>query len=222
MSMLGPQEAYRLWAPTYESGNALLEIERRLVGELGPSPLGLRLLDAGCGTGWRLASSGAASAVGVDLSPEMLAQGRRNPRLSEVELIEGDVRALPFPDRTFDLVWCRLVLGYLPDVESAYRELGRVAVPGGSVVVTDFHPGALAAGRRRTFRDASGVHELLTYLHEPRLQLEAAARAGLTLRRAEDAAIGPEVRAFFRGREELYDAHCGEPVVLGLAFVRDG
>ncbi len=54
-------------------------------------------------------------AVGIDLSPEMLAAGGAH------NVIAGDVRAMPFASGSFDMVWCRLVLGYIPDPAVAYR-----------------------------------------------------------------------------------------------------
>ena len=224
MTLLAPREAYRMWAPAYEGENAVTHLEQGLVADLGPSPRGLRLLDAGCGIGRRLAWTGAARATGVDLSPEMLAQGRRNPALTEVELVEGDVRALPCPDRGFDLVWCRLVIGHLAELASAYAELARVAAPGATVIVTDFHDAAYEAGHRRTFRLGGEVHEVVHHPRPAAVQIRAARRAGLMLRAQSEAVIGPDVRSFYEaaGRRALYREHCGLPVVLALAFTRDG
>lgn len=224
MTVLAPREAYRLWASAYEAENAITWLERDLVEKLGPSPAGRRLLDAGCGTGRRLVDARAAHAVGVDLSPEMLAVGRANPRLVGIELIEGDLRALPLPDGAFDLVWCRLAIGHLPDCMPAYTELARVVAPGASVIVTDFHPAAWAAGHRRTFRHAGEVREVAHYCHPADGQIAAACGAGLRLREQTQGVVGPDVRPFYTtaGREALYRAHRGLPVVLGLAFVRDG
>jgi malonyl-CoA O-methyltransferase len=222
MTALAPREGYCLWATAYEAENAVTRLEHALVAQLGPSPQRLRLLDAGCGTGRRLARTGAARAAGVDLSPEMLAEGRRNPALADVELIEGDVRALPFADSSFDLVWCRLVIGHLPRPGPAYAELARVAAPGATVIVTDFHPAAYAAGHRRTFRLAEQIHELIHYPHPAHAQIKAAQRAGLAFRTQSEAAIGAEVRSCYEaaGRLALYHRHRGLPVVLALAFMR--
>ena len=224
MTVLAPREAYRLWAPSYEAENAITWLEQGLVERLGPSPAGRRLLDAGCGTGRRLAGTGAARAVGIDLSPEMLAQGRANPELEGVELVEGDFRALPLPDGAFDLVWCRLAIGHVAELAAAYREFARVAAAGAAVIVTDFHPEAWAAGHRRSFRVSGDVHEAMHHLHSVEAQVEAARQAGLALRAKNEAAIGPEVRRFYEeaGRSALYREHLGLPVVLALVFERDG
>ncbi|MEP6782811.1 MAG: class I SAM-dependent methyltransferase, partial [Acidobacteriota bacterium] len=72
----------------------------------GPAPI----LELGCGTG-RVAipvAKSGATVVGIDRSASMLARGRlrvRRARVgSHVKLIRGDIRHLPFPDRSFPLV----------------------------------------------------------------------------------------------------------------------
>lgn len=225
MSMLAPREAYRRWAPTYGTENAITLLEARLVEELGPSPHGRQLLDVGCGTGRRLIDTGAVSAVGVDLCPEMLEQGQAAHAFGpEVCLIVADARTLPLPAGAFDLVWCRLVIGHLPDCRPAYRELARVAAIGESVIVTDFHPAAYAAGHRRSFRHKDEVHEVEHHVHTKSEQIAAATDAGLTLLRSTEAEIGPAVRHFYEqsGRDALYADHHGLPIVSALAFVRHG
>ena len=68
------------------------------------------ILELGCGTGRVAIPVGktGATVVGIDRSASMLARGRakvRRARLaSRVRLIRGDIRFLPFPDNSFDLV----------------------------------------------------------------------------------------------------------------------
>jgi len=222
MSALPVREGYRLWAPTYSTENAVSQLEAALVSEMTPPLAGLRLLDAGCGTGRRLRACGAAVATGIDLSPEMIATGREELG-PDARLLVGDVRALPLADGDFDIVWCRLVIGHLPECTPAYAELGRVTAPGGQLIVTDFHPAAHAAGHRRTFRDGDAVYEVEHYVHALAMHREAAAAAGLRLVAIREAAIGPSVQSFYEraGRIMLYDQHRGLPVVLALSFVKD-
>lgn len=224
MTVAGAREAYPRWAATYEHENAVTTLECELVDQLSRSPRGLRLLDVGCGTGRRLVGSGAASATGVEACPEMLAAGRQAHRFGrEVRLVEGDARALPVADGAFELVWCRLMIGHLPECETAYRELGRAAAAGAQVVVTDFHPDAYAAGLRRTFRDGDEVLEIEHYVHTAEAQIAAAEKAGLVLTAAAQGVVGPPVHAFYSAasKEALYEQQRGRPLVLGLAFRRD-
>lgn len=218
MNALPARDAYRLWAPTYGEENAFSWLENRLVAEMTPPLAGLRLLDAGCGTGRRLRGTAACRAVGIDLSPEMLAAGD-----GAGELVLGDIRALPFADRSFDVVWCRLAIGHVPDCRLVYAELGRVADAGARVIVTDFHPEAYAAGHRRTFRDPAGLlREVEHHVHPVPAQAAAAEAAGLTLLEARDGTVGPEVLPLYEeaGRGRLHAEQIGLRVVLALAFRR--
>jgi malonyl-CoA O-methyltransferase len=220
---LAPREAYRLWAPSYGGRETAISfLDDLLVGALTPPAAGLRVLDAGCGTGRRLRTlDDARLRAGVDLTWEMLAAGEGE---AESILAAADVRALPFAASSFDLVWCRLVLGHLAQLGGAYAELGRVCAPGGTVLVTDFHPAADEAGHRRTFRDAAGqLHGIEHHRHPVASHLSAATAAGLELAERRDGEVGPELRPFYAraGRLERYEADRGLPVVLALAFRRD-
>ena len=223
---MAPREAYRLWAPVYvEAETPITFVDERIVAPLTPPLAGLRVLDAGCGTGRRLQTlDRPALAVGADLSWEMLAasEARREGGARPL-LAAADVRALPFASAAFDVVWCRLVIGHLPSLEEAYAELGRVCAPGGTVIVTDFHPAAAAAGHTRSFRDAEGqLHHVEHHVFQPDDHLRAADAAGLDSVAIHEGAVGPEMRPFYEraGRLDRYAADEGLPVVLALAFRR--
>lgn len=217
MIALTPREAYRLWAPTYAAETAISFIEDELASALSPSPGGKRLLDAGCGTGRRLLGANAAFAAGIDASFEMLKTGQT------ACVAVADVRNLPFVAEAFDLVWCRLVLGHLQPLQSAYDELARVCVSGGALLVSDFHAAAARAGHTRSFRDAQGaVHEIEHYIYDCEAHISAAARSGFTLSRMHEGVIGPSVEHFYvrAGRHDLYLRDLGLPVVASFCFKR--
>ena len=217
MSALTVREAYRLWAATYERETAVSFLENELVAAMSPSLSGRRVLDAGCGIGRRLQDTGAALAVGVDASPEMLAAGAGGA------LAAADIRALPFTDGSFDVVWCRLVIGHLPATDFAYRELSRVCVAGGSALVTDFHADAAAHGGKRTFRDSRGeLHEVEHYIHTTDNHRMTAESAGLALLENRVGVIGPSIRKFYdeAGRGDMYEREKGRPIVSAFLFRR--
>ncbi len=101
---------------------------------LGPIS-GLRILDAGCGTGANLRFLRRyGKPIGIDLSKEALkfAASRRPEWLTL-----GTVSNLPFADSSFDLVTSFEVLYHLAvqDDMDALRELARVLKPGGWLLV---------------------------------------------------------------------------------------
>jgi malonyl-CoA O-methyltransferase len=216
---LSPAAGYRLWAPTYAGETVVSALEDRVVRTLLPELRGRRLLDVGCGIGRRLGTAeSAAIAVGLDLVPEMLVAGSRQGRKT---LVAGDVAALPFADRAFDVAWCRLVLGHVTDLSAPYRELARVSCTPASLVVSDFHPRAVAAGHTRSFRDGAGhLHEIEHCVHEAVEHEEAAARFGWQLVSTVDASAGNEERPFYErsGKLRQFELENGLPLVLVMRF----
>ena len=227
MISLPAAEAYRLWAPSYGPETVVSALDERLVERLSPPPNARRILDAGCGTGRRLrAATGATLAAGIDLVPAMLARavtgvpGRARGE-GCLQLAAANVLAIPLRDCQFDVVWCRLVLGHLTALPAAYTELTRVCRPGGSVIITDFHPAAAAAGHRRTFRAPTGeTLAVRHFVHGISAHREAAAAAGLQLAADAEETVGPAVLSLYAaaGRMERYQADLGLPLVLGLRF----
>ncbi|MBI4961748.1 MAG: methyltransferase domain-containing protein [Desulfomonile tiedjei] len=105
---------------------------------------GMFALDVGCASGAVTVEMGRivapATAVGADSSDERIAEARALARESGVDNVEfrkANVYSLPFEDNTFDFVWTRFLLEYLPDPVAAIREMKRVTKPGGLVVCAD-------------------------------------------------------------------------------------
>jgi malonyl-CoA O-methyltransferase len=220
---LPAREAYRLWAPQYGAETAVSTLEDAGVLRVTPPLSGRALLDAGCGIGRRLPRT-ARVAIGVDLVFEMLAQHRVSGGAASATLLAaGDVRALPIRAAAFDVLWCRLVLGHVPDLVPAFRELARVAAPGATLIVSDFHPGARAAGHTRTFRDESGrTHVVEHHDHGADRYIAVAARNGWTLQRQLHLEVGPSVRPIYEraGALERYREQVGMKLVILFVFGR--
>ena len=216
MSALSAREGYALWASRYNTETVVSALENGVVESLGVATKDRRLLDVGCGTGRRLRDTGAAAAVGVDLSLAMLAHAPR-----EQPLAAADVRALPFAAESFDVIWCRLVIGHVREVDVAYAELSRVCRTGGVVIVSDLCAEAVAAGHRRTFRDERGVrHELEHFVHTLDCQAGFACNAGLALEAHREGVVDAHVRKYYAdaGRLDMYEEQRGMPLVTALVL----
>jgi demethylmenaquinone methyltransferase/2-methoxy-6-polyprenyl-1,4-benzoquinol methylase len=98
------------------------------------------VLDVATGTGAvarELLAQKACAVVGVDQSPEMLAEARR--RLpAGVRLVEADAESLPVPDAAFDALTFTYLLRYVSDPAATLRELARVVRPGGTIAGLEF------------------------------------------------------------------------------------
>jgi malonyl-CoA O-methyltransferase len=216
MSALSAREGYKLWAPRYEAETVVSYLENRVVDALAIATVDCRLLDVGCGTGRRLRDAAAAIAVGVDSSLDMLRLAPREQRRAA-----ADVRALPFAAGSFDVVWSRLVIGHVQELEAAYSELSRVCRTGGAVIVSDLSAEAIAAGHRRTFRDSRGeVHELDHVVHTLERQAIVARDVGLELETHRGGVVDSSVRPFYAAAKRLpvYEEQRGLRLVCALVF----
>ena len=95
-----------------------------------------RLLDIGCGAGWKLAFLGepACQRVGCDLRGELYREVRE--QLPPLSFVQASASQLPFPPAQFDLVSCISVIAELPEWRKAISEMAACVNPGGILYVT--------------------------------------------------------------------------------------
>ncbi len=101
-----------------------------------------RVLDAGCGTGHTALAFAphVAAVTALDLTEEMLAQGRRlaaERGIANVAFQRGDVERLEYPDGSFDVVTSRYSAHHYQHPRQALHEIRRVLKPGGLFLLVD-------------------------------------------------------------------------------------
>ncbi len=130
------------WAHTYDRGFNTWYFDQTIKAVLCQLPgEEFRLLDVGCGTG-RLLSKAShdfplARLSGIDLSPNMIERARYQPYRTVPELLVCSADHLPYHDAAFEFVVCSHSLHHHPDPCASLREMHRVLVPGGMVLLTD-------------------------------------------------------------------------------------
>ena len=150
---------------SYIHGTAPSEQERlALLNRLSNAPFlaflggadGQSVLEVGSGlgilTGDLAERNPSGITIGLEYSPNQLraALGKATSAL----FVGGDAHSLPFPDHTFDLVYCRYLLEHAPRPLNVLREMRRVLKPGGraavqenNILINQFYPDCLAFDR---------------------------------------------------------------------------
>ncbi len=119
-------------------------IIRPVVLEMLADTSQLTLLDVGCGSGYLTAELArrCRHVVGTDFSPSFVTLCQRKyAAITNLEFVESDVAAaLPFGADAVDIVLCKMVLQYVPEIETFARESWRVLRRGGFLLLLVDHP----------------------------------------------------------------------------------
>lgn len=131
-------ELYERYAVPYVLGPWAPELV-----ELAVLQPGDRVLDLACGTGVvaRLAAprvGATGQVIGMDLNAGMIAVARTLPAPSGAPIVwlEGSATAMDLPDSSIDVILCQQGLQFFPDQLAALREMRRVLVSGGRVLLS--------------------------------------------------------------------------------------
>jgi ubiquinone/menaquinone biosynthesis C-methylase UbiE len=148
-SSAGVDRFWDLYSRVYDSVYQLMPYRKLLWDTYQALDLepGMRVLDAGCGTGnfehfVHQKNPPRVHIDAIDFSAAMLSvASKKNVDLANVAFSRGDLsRPLPYPDASFDRILSINVFYALPDPDFTMRELLRVLKPSGVIVVTSPTP----------------------------------------------------------------------------------
>lgn len=108
-----------------------IRIIKNLFDKKDPS---LKILDAGCGSGFMLSAlhDYYGEGFGIDMSPEAIEFGKQ---FSKSKLMVGNAEKLDFKDAEFDCIVSTDAFEHIPDDNAAMREAYRVLKPGGFIII---------------------------------------------------------------------------------------
>jgi ubiquinone/menaquinone biosynthesis C-methylase UbiE len=121
--------------------NALLDFPTMV--SLFPSVTGAAVLDLGCGSGdlcRHAVERGASSAIGVDISQEMVNLARKRTTNPKVTYITADILDFEYGDRSFDLIVSSLTLHYVERYDMVLGQVRHFLRPGGLFLFSVEHP----------------------------------------------------------------------------------
>jgi ubiquinone/menaquinone biosynthesis C-methylase UbiE len=220
------QEGYARWAARYDHEmNPLIAAEQPHVDAILEGLQATRALDVGAGTG-RLALKLARRGIAVtalDQSAEMLAVAKQNARREglAIDFHQGSLEeGLPFASGEFDLLTCALMLCHVPNLDQVTREFYRVLRAGGYLLITDFHPDAVANEGWRTVADWPDGRDLLPNMPYSRADyLQAVQEAGFALLEVQDVPVRDVPPDYFVSYEDAIRKH-GDTSLCLIVFAQ--
>ena len=216
--------AYDLWAGQYDNqpDNLMLVLDEQLVSAfIGKIPIESRIIaDIGCGTGrhWqKIMDRGPARLVGYDVSANMLRRLHEKFPQAATQLIQENNFDF-LPDNAFDLLLSTLTIAHIRDLGPALSNWSRSMRPGADLLITDFHPKALAKGAKRCFLAGGQQVTILNFVH-PIEHIEKICKSlQLKMIRKEEICTDELVKSFYEKQNalELYNDYYGTPIIYAL------
>lgn len=219
-----PAPAYDLWAAGYDDqpGNLMLDLDESvfsmLLGRIRTE--GKSIADIGCGTGrhWKKIIDGHPSSLrGYDVSAGMLEKLKEKFPGAQTFLLKN--HTLPgLADHSCDMVLSTLAVAHIEQIEMALKEWNRVLKPGGEVIITDYHPMALAKGGKRTFTYNGKTVAVKNHIHSIEKMRKLLGQLGWEEIRFVQRVIDDSVKEYYiqQNALPLFEAFRNVPIIYGI------
>lgn len=220
----GPESAYDEWAASYDSQpeNLMLALDEDLFSSLlnDIEIINKSVADIGCGTGrhWRKILDGSPGKLaGYDVSDGMLNMLRQKYPQAETHRL-NDHNLAGLEDNSCDLVISTLTVAHIKNLEEAIQEWCRVLKHGGDMVITDYHPVALAKGATRTFNRNGKTVAIFNHIHSIEKLRKIAKQLQLVEIRLIEKQIDEPMRPFYEKQQaiQLFETWKGVPIIYGI------
>ena len=221
-------EAYDIWAGNYDAqpGNLMLDLDEILFTKL-LTDLSLEnkiVADIGCGTGrhWaKIFQQNPESLTGFDVSPGML-QKLTDKFPDAKTYVITDNHFEDIADNTYDAILSTLTVAHIGDIEDALQTWCRITKEHGDMIITDFHPNALASGGKRTFRHGDKHIAVQNFVHSIDVIKQVLLRNGFKVIAHEEIKVDETVKHYYAQQNALhvYEKFKYQPIIYGIHFKR--
>jgi len=164
-------EAYDLWAENYDAqpGNLMLDMDEEVFAALltEVNIQGKQVADIGCGTGrhWpKMFEAKPAGITGFDVSAGMLKRLEQKFPEAKTSQITDNLFS-DIETATYDVIVSTLTVAHIENIDEALQAWCRILKYNSDIIITDFHPNALAFGGRRTFQHNSSSIAIQNFVH---------------------------------------------------------
>lgn len=221
-------EAYDIWAENYDAqpGNLMLDLDELVFGELlGTIDIqNKEIADIGCGTGrhWpKILKEDVAGLTGFDVSQGMLQKLKEKFQGANTHTITDNAFS-DIADHTYDIILSTLTVAHIENIEEALQAWSRILKTSGDLIITDFHPNALASGGQRTFKHNNGHIAVRNFVHSTNAIREILLKNNFRVVSEVEKKVDEKVRHYYQAQNALhvYDKFKGFPIIYGIHFRR--
>ncbi len=223
------ENAYNLWSESYDDqpNNLMLAWDEEIFSVL-LNAIEIKnkiVADIGCGTGrhWKkLFDKNPKNIIGFDVSAGMLKKLNEKFPSAETHLLAGN-NLNDLQNESVDCILSTLTIAHIQNAKQALHEWSRVLKPGGEMIITDYHPIALAKGGKRTFSHHKKTIAIKNYVHPIDAVTSLAKQLHLRVLRLTEKPIDDSAKHFYEAQNAInvYESWKGTPVIYGMLLKKD-
>jgi ubiquinone/menaquinone biosynthesis C-methylase UbiE len=221
-------EAYDLWSENYDAqpGNLMLDLDESLFSKL-LNTIDIKnknIADIGCGTGrhWaKILKKEPVDLTGFDVSSGMLNKLKEKFPLAKTYTIT-DNNFSTIEDDTYDVIVSTLTVAHIEDIQEALEAWCRILKYKADIIITDFHPDALAFGGKRTFEHQKTQIAVRNFVHTTNSIKQILLRNDFELISDDEREIDKSVKHYYteKNAAPVYEKFKGFPIIYGMHFRR--
>ena len=225
----GSEEAYDLWSENYDSqpGNLMLELDEQVFSGLlkGVVLKNKQVADIGCGTGrhWaKLLKEEPQNLTGFDVSSGMLNRLQEKFPEASVSRITDNLFSAT-ADAAYDVIISTLTVAHIQDIAEALQAWSRILKKEGDIIITDFHPDALAFGGKRTFEHDKTQMAVRNFVHGVADIKKILAQHGFYVVKIAERIVDEPVKHYYTAKNALhvYEKFKDSKIIYGIHLKRD-